>query len=434
MSPLVRGPKTHVPPDTRALRAVVASTVGTAIEWYDFFLYGVAAAIVFPKVFFPTSDPASATLASFGTYFVGFVARPVGAAIFGHFGDRLGRKASLVATLLLMGVATVAIGLVPTGIGVWGAVLLTLCRILQGIGVGGEWAGSVLVAAEWGPAHRRGLFASWPQFGAPAGLLLANGAMLAASRWTGDAFLEWGWRLPFLASVVLVGIGLWIRRGVEETPAFTRLTAERRVERAPVAVALSKHWKAIALTGLLRTGQQTPFYVVTAFVLSYATQHLGLARSDVLVYVLLGATVSLVTIPLSGHLADRYGALRVVVAGAVLMVVFPFVYFLALDTAAHGWVLLAILVAAPIHDLQYAPQAAVIADAFPPEVRYSGASLGYQLASLTAGGPAPIVALWLLESTGASWSIAAYLSFTAIVTLLAAAGLARHGDAAARQA
>lgn len=419
--------------DPRALRAVVASTVGTAIEWYDFFLYGVAAALVFPKVFFPGSDPYSATLASFGTYFVGFVARPVGAALFGHWGDRLGRKASLVATLLLMGLATIAIGLVPgyDRIGIWGAVLLTVCRVLQGIGVGGEWAGSVLMAAEWGPKHQRGFLASWPQFGAPAGLLLANGAVMAMSALSGDAFLTWGWRIPFVASIVLVGIGLWIRRGVGETPTFDRLKADNRIERAPVVEVIRRHWREIVLTGLLRTGQQTPFYVFTAFVLSYGTQRLGLSRGALLGDVLLAAAVSMVTIPLFGHLSDRVGRERMLAFGALLMVFWPFAYFGLLDTASPWLVLLAIVLAEPIHDLQYAPQAAIIADAFPAELRYSGASLGYQLASLTAGGPAPLVALWLLERTGASWSIAAYLSGTGVVTLLALWGLRRLGTRAA---
>ena len=239
------------------VRAVVASAVGTTIEWYDFFLYGVAAALVFPQKFFPGSDPFIARLLSFSTYFVGFVARPVGAAIFGHFGDRLGRKASLISTLAMMGVASVGIGLIPdyATIGIWGAVLLTLGRLIQGIGVGGEWGGSVLLAGEWTHPRRRGFSTSWAQFGAPAGMVLANGALaVMTATTTNDQFLSWGWRVPFLLSFILIFIGLYIRAGILETPVFSKLKAEGRVEKAPVAEVLRQNWREVVLTALLRTG------------------------------------------------------------------------------------------------------------------------------------------------------------------------------------
>jgi metabolite-proton symporter len=402
-------------------RAVIASAIGTAIEWYDFFLYGVAAALVFPERFFPKSDPYTGTLLALSTYFVGFLARPLGAAIFGHYGDRLGRKASLIATLLLMGIATVGIGLVPDyeSIGIWGAVLLTIGRLLQGIGVGGEWGGSVLLAAEWGSRQNRGFIASWPQWGAPVGLVLANGALSAMTVLSGDGFMQWGWRVPFLLSFLLVAIGFWIRNGILETPVFAKLVAEKKVEKAPVLAVLKQNGAEVALTALLRTSQQTCFYIFTTFVLTYGTKKLGMERSTLLNDVMLAALVSMVTIPLWGRLSDRIGRRKLIAIGGAVMLVWPFVYFGLLDSGAGALVLLAIVLAQPIHDLQYAPQAAVIAESFPTHLRYSGSSLGYQLASITAGGPAPIVALWLHQTFDSSLAIAAYLSLCSVVSLVA---------------
>src|SRR5216683_1208375 len=256
-------------------RAVIASTVGTTIEWYDFLLYGQMAAIVFAKLFFPGSDALTGTLQAFAVFAVGFVARPIGAAIFGHYGDRIGRKATLIATLLLTGLSTFLVGCVPTyeQIGVWGPVLMVVLRFIQGVGVGGEWGGSVLLSMEWARTdHHRGFVASWPQFGVRAGLFLANGAVLFFS-WLlpGDAFLSWGWRLPFAISIVLVGIGLWIRLGILETPTFQRLTAERKIEKAPTLEVIKRQPKEIILSALARLAEQAPFYIFTAWVFSYAT-------------------------------------------------------------------------------------------------------------------------------------------------------------------
>jgi metabolite-proton symporter len=404
-----------------ALRAVIASAVGTAIEWYDFFLYGVAAALVFPARFFPTADPYTGTLLAFSTFFVGFLSRPVGAIVFGHYGDRVGRKASLIATLLLMGGSTVAIGLIPgyDRIGIWGAILLTLFRLLQGIAVGGEWAGSVLLAAEWTAPRNRGFAASWPQFGAPAGLVLANGAFSLATAFSGDAFLDWAWRLPFVASVVLVGVGFWIRVGVEETPVFAKLHAEGRVHRTPVSDVVRRHWREIVLTALLRSGQQVPFYVFSNYVLTYGTQVLKIPRGTMLNYVLAMSALSMAAIPFWGWVSDVVGLRRLTAIGCALMVVWPFAYFSLLDSGRLALVFLAIVIAQPIHDIQYGPQAALIAETFPGSLRYSGASLGYQLASITAGGPAPLVALWLYERFHTSTAVAVYLSLSAVVSLLA---------------
>src|SRR5262245_46620629 len=328
----------------QVIRAVIAAAVGTSIEWYDFFLYGVTAALVFPQRFFPRSDPYTGALLSFSTYFVGFAARPVGAAIFGHVGDRVGRKSSLIATLLLMGISTACIGLVPgyDRIGIWGGVLLTIFRAMQGIGVGGEWGGSVLLTAEWGEGRRRGFLTSWTQFAAPAGMVLANGALAAMTAISGDGFMIWGWRLPFLLSFVLVGIGFYIRTGILETPVFSRIQSEGRVERTPVGQVLRRNWREVILTALLRSGQQTPFYIFTTYVLTYGTQVLGFRSGLLLNFVMLQALVSMFVIPVFGHFSDVIGRRRMTAIGCLLMMVFPFVYFSLLDTRSVGLAFLAI--------------------------------------------------------------------------------------------
>jgi len=403
------------------VRAVVASAIGTSIEWYDFFIYGAAAALVFPSRFFPRSDPFTGTLLAFSTYFVGFAARPVGAAIFGHFGDRIGRKTSLIATLLLMGLSTAAVGVVPgyDRIGVWGAVLLTVARALQGIGVGGEWCGSVLMAAEWGDKSRRGFLTSWTQFAAPAGMVLANGALGAMTYLSGPGFLVWGWRVPFLLSLGLVAVGFYIRTGILETPVFARLRSEGLIERTPVVEVLRRNWREVVLTALVRTGQQTPFYIFTTYVLTYGTHRLGLPQGLVLEFVMIQALASLVTIPLFGFLSDIAGRRRITAIGCAAMIVFPFLYFRLLDSRRTGLVFAAIVLGLPIQDLQYGPQAALIAESFPARLRYSGSSLGYQLASITAGGPAPLIALWLFERYQSSTAVAAYVSVSAAISLAA---------------
>src|SRR5438094_590145 len=407
-------------------RAVIASTVGTSIEWYDFFLYGSAAALVLNQQYFPNVDPTSGVLLAFGTNFVGFAARPVGAAIFGHFGDRIGRKATLVVTLALMGIGTFLVGLVPpyASIGIMGGVLLTILRAVQGIGVGGEWGGSVLLAMEWGAkTGRRGFLASWPQFGVPVGLLLSNGMLALVTALTGPNFATWGWRIPFLISIVLVGVGLWIRLGILETPVFSRLLEQRRTSAAPVAEVLRRNWREVILTCLIRTGQQAPFSIFWTYVLTYATTALQMQRQDVLTDTLIASGVSLVTVPLSGYLSDRFGRRRTYMFGAVAMALFAWPYFALLDTRIPGLVLLAIVLAPVVHDIQYGPQAAFIAEAFPPRLRYSGASLGYHLASVTAGGPAPIIAAYLLSQFGSSLAIVAYIVVCALISLWAAAVL-----------
>jgi len=404
-------------------KAVIASTIGTTIEWYDFFIYGTAAGLVFGKLYFPNSDPLTATLAAFGTYFIGFIGRPIGAAIFGHYGDRIGRKATLIATLLCMGIATFLIAFVPTyeSIGIWGAVILTVLRVFQGIGVGGEWGGSVLLAMEWSRTHgQRGLVASWPQFGVPCGLFLSNLAILAVSAWSGDQFNTWGWRLPFALSIILVGVGLWIRLGILETPVFQELLNKNKIEKAPILEVIKRQPKQIILSALLRMSEQAPFYIFTAFIFAYAVGTLHLPRNLILTAVLVGSCVSFITIPLSGHISDRIGRKKMYLIGAAATGVFGFLYFGMVDTAIPSAVFIAIVLSLIPHDMQYGPQAALIAEAFTPRLRYSGASLGYQLASVIAGGPAPLIATALFASYHSGYAISIYIAACAVVSLISA--------------
>jgi MFS family permease len=410
--------------DRHAKRAVIASTIGTMIEWYDFYLYGLAAALVFGKLYFPASDPYSATLLSFSTMFVGFVARPLGALLFGHWGDRIGRKTTLVVTLLLMGVSTVLIGLLPTyeTIGIWGAVGLVVLRVFQGIGVGGEWGGAVAVATEWSKFNKsRGLAASWPQFGSPLGMLMAVGALTLTAQF-GDAawFESVGWRIPFLISAVLIGVGLYIRLGVLETPVFQRMQKENKLAQAPVMDAVRGYWRQILLTCLIRTGQQAPFVIFTTFLLSYGTKTLGFDRQFLFNCVLVACVLSLFANPFFGWASDKIGRKRMYVIGAATMLAFAFPYFWMLDSKIPALVILAIVISIPIHDMQWAPLAAFTTESFPPSVRYSGSSIGYHLASLTSGGPAPLVCAYLLHTYGTSTALSIYIAVIAVISLVSA--------------
>ncbi|WMT74308.1 MFS transporter [Bradyrhizobium sp. Ash2021] len=405
-------------------RAVVASTIGTAIEWYDFFLYSTVTGLVFAKLFFPHSDPWVGTLEAFAIYAVGFIARPIGAAIFGHYGDRIGRKATLIATLLLMGLATAAVAIVPTyeSIGIWGAVLLTALRFIQGVGVGGEWGGSVLMSMEWARDDRsRGLIASWPQFGVPCGLFLANLAVLAFSQMSGEQFLSWGWRIPFALSLILVGVGLYIRLGILETPVFARLLAENKVERTPMLAVIKQYPREILLSAFARMAEQAPFYIFTAFIFSYGIGTLHVSRDFLLTAVMSASVLSFVAIPLSGHLSDQIGRKNMYMIGAAATGVFGFIYFAMVNTGSEAIMFLAIFVSLIPHDMMYGPQAALIAESFTGRLRYSGSSLGYQLASIIAGGPAPLIATWLFGSFHSATAIAVYIAICAVITLIATA-------------
>jgi len=403
-------------------RAVIASTVGTAIEWYDFFLYGAVTAIVFAKLYFPNTDPLSGTLLSFGVYAVGFVARPVGAAIFGHYGDRIGRKATLIATLMLMGVATFLVAFVPSyeSIGIWGAIILTVLRFIQGVGVGGEWGGSVLLSMEWARTPgSRGFIASWPQFGVPCGLLLSNLAFLAFSTISGDQFITWGWRIPFFLSIILVGIGLWIRLGILETPVFNKLVAEKKIERQPMLEVVKRNWREIITSAFVRLAEQAPFYIFTTYVFAYGTGVLKMDRNFLLEAVMAASVLSFVSIPLSGHISDLIGRKKMYMLGAVTVGIFGFVYFWLMNSGSSALVFIAIFLSLVPHDMMYGPQAALIAESFTGRLRYSGASMGYQLASIIAGGPAPLVATWLFGFYGSGYAIACYILFCAVITIIA---------------
>src|SRR6516162_9870006 len=404
-------------------RAVVASTVGTTIEWYDFLIYSTMTGLVFGKVFFAGSDPLIDTLKAFGVFFIGFVARPIGAAIFGHYGDRIGRKATLIVTLLMTGIATAAVGLVPgyDSIGIWGAIILTVLRLIQGIGVGGEWGGSVLLAMEWAQTNKnRGFITSWPQFGAPAGLFLANIAVLFFSWYSGDQFLTWGWRIPFLISIVMVAVGLWIRLGILETPVFQRILAEKKVERAPIIEVLKRQPREVILSALLRMAEQTPGYIFNAFVLTYGTLVVGASRDLLLSGLVAMTALGFITAPIAGALSDRIGRRKVFIGGCVFVTAFTFIYFAMLDTKVPELIFLAVALSFIPVMTMYGPQAALIAESFTPRLRYSGASIGYQLASIIAGGPAPFIATWLFSTYHSALPIALYVCVCAAISICAA--------------
>jgi MFS family permease len=407
-------------------RAIYAGTVGTIIEAYDFLLYVQIAPLVFAKLFFPASDPLVGTLQAFAIYAVGFVSRPVGAALFGHFGDRIGRKAMLIATLLLTGLSTFAVGFVPgyAKIGIWGAVILTLLRFVQGLGIGGEWGGATLIAMEWARTNaHRGFITSWPQWGGPAGFFVANLVVLAFSAISGDQFLVWGWRIPFYLAIVMVVVGIYIRLGILETPTFSRMVADRRIERAPALEVIRRQLKEIILTALCRMAEQGPFYIYAAFVFTYGIHVVGASRDLLLSALLVASALSAVTIPLSGHVSDRIGRKRMYLFGSVTVGVFGFIYFAMMNTAVPAVIFAAIVLSFIPHDMMYGPQAALIAECFAPRLRYSGSSLGFHLSSIVAGGPAPLIATALLAVFGSGYVIALYILFCAIVSVTATAFL-----------
>lgn len=417
---------------TQIRRAVFASTIGTTIEWYDYFLYGTAAALVFPHLFFPGVSPYIGTLAAFATYFVGFLARPVGAAIFGHWGDRIGRKVMLIVTLLMMGISTALIGVLP-GSATWGdaaAIILILLRIFQGVAVGGEWSGSVLLSMEWGNQKRRGLMGSWPQLGVAIGLILSTGLMALFNAMFGkEAFIQWGFRIPFLLSLVLVAIGLYIRLKILETPQFSKVVKSNKTSTAPLLQVLRRYPKEIILSALLRMSEQMPFYVVTAFVLSYMSSgepgH-DFSYNFVLIGTLIAAAIEFVLVPTFGHLSDTIGRKKIYAWGAAIMGVWGFIYFAMLDSGVT-WVAFAALCLGLVpHAMQYGPQATIIAENFPTNLRYTGAGLGYQLSSIIAGGPAALIATWLIHQFGTGYAVSVYILISAVITLVALKFMSDH--------
>nr|WP_026360103.1 MFS transporter [Amycolatopsis nigrescens] len=415
-----------VPGRRSIVKVVGASLIGTTVEWYDFFLYTSAAALVFNKLFFPNTDPLTGTLLSFTTYAIGFLARPLGGLVFGHFGDRIGRKKLLVLSLLLMGGSTFAMGLLPTyaAVGAVAPLLLTLLRLVQGFALGGEWGGAVLIVSEHGDDRRRGFWASWPQCGAPGGNLLATAvlAVLAATQ-TDAAFMSWGWRVPFLLSGVLVGIGLWIRLAVSESPVFlaARQRAERRGEgrHLPVLEVFRSHWRQVLITIGARMAENVSYYVLTAFILVYVTGPLELPKSAGLNAVLIGSAVHFVSIPLWGALSDRVGRKPVYLFGAIAMAGWSFAFFALLDTRSAPVIVLAATVGLVLHGAMYGPQAAFFTEQFGTRVRYTGMSIGGQLSSIAAGALAPLVAVALFRSFGGTVAVSLYVVGMCVLTVAA---------------
>lgn len=421
---------TTTPPRTSHHRiAGLASLAGTTIEWYDFFLYGTAAALVFNKLFFPEMDPLSGLFAAFATYAVGFIGRPLGGIVFGHFGDRVGRKAMLILTLLMMGLPTVAIGLIPTHdqIGYWAAGLLVLLRFLQGFAVGGEWGGAVLMAVEHAPAGQKGFYGSLPQTGVGAGLVLSSLAMGAVAQLPEDDLLSWGWRLPFLASIVLLGVGWLIRSRVPESPEFTRLQDAAVLApvpvKAPLSVVLREHRRAVLTIIGARMAENAWFYLAATFALAYATGQLSLPRAEVLSAITAGAALSLVTMPLAGWLSDRIGQKRLYLIGLTLLCAYVWPFFALLATRDLDHVRLALVLAlGVVFPLMYAPESLLFARQFPAAVRYSGISLGVQVAGVLGGGLAPMIATALLACGGGEpHYVIGYLLVLAVIALVSAA-------------
>ena len=412
-------------PRSSLRQVVAASLIGTTIEWYDFFLYGTAAALVFGRLFFPAKDPLTGLLQAFLIYSLGFVARPIGGLVFGHFGDRIGRKRLLMASLVLMGAASMGMGLLPTyqQIGVAAPVLLAALRFVQGFAVGGEWGGAVLMAGEFGDAARRGFWAGWPQVGVPAGNLMAAGVLAAMAAGLSEVdFLAWGWRVAFLLSGALVAVGWWVRSTLSESPQFeaAKAGAAQALEPAPAIQALKHRPGGVAIGAGLKFGENVAYYIVTTFAIAYLAETVHARRQIGLNAVLVGSLVELVTMPLFSALSDRIGRRPVYAFGALAMAAWGFVFFGLLHAGAASSVTAAITVALVLHGAMYGPQAAFISELFPTRYRYSGVSIAYQVTSIFAGSLAPVIAVAVLQRTGSTTPIAAYLALACMVSAIAA--------------
>ena len=405
---------------TSLQKVIAASLIGSVIEWYDFFIYGTAAALIFGQLFFPGSDPLIGTLYSFGTYAVGFIARPIGGVFCGHYGDKIGRKSMLVMTLIVMGVATTLVGLLPTyeSIGIWAPVLLVVLRFLQGFAVGGEWGGATLMAVEYAPPGRRGFFGSWPGMGIPAGLVVATAVFTVFSSLPPEQFLSWGWRVPFLVSIVLVAVGLFVRLKILETPAFQQMQESGGSSELPVVDVFRYHWRSLLLTMgaffLLNGG----FYVTVTFMLAYGTQNIGVGSGTMLTGVLIAGTVQIFAIGAFAALSDRVGRRPVYLGGAIFLLLFSFPLFWMVNTGVAPLIWLAMSIALVALGAMYGPSGAFFSELFSTRVRYSGASLGYQLASAVAGGFAPVIAVALLSAYGYP-AVALYMIVMALITITA---------------
>jgi len=412
--------------DTSPLRLATASSVGTTLEWYDFTVYNTLAALVFNQLFFPSFDPLSGTILAFSTYAVGYLSRPVGGVLFGHLGDKRGRRVVLVITLVLMGITTALIGVLPTyaTAGIASPIMLVMLRFVQGVALGGEWAGAVLISVEHGAQHQRGRNASWTQIGPSVGNVLATGGIAAITYLVSpDAFLSWGWRVPFLASVVLVGFGLWIRRGVAETPMFTELEERGAKAETPIGDVLRRYWRRLLIAGGVRVGSDVLYALVVVFMLTYVTTVLNLSRTLALTASMVGALFNALLIMFFGALSDRIGRRPVYAAGALLGIVFAFVFFILLDTRNPVLIVIAVVIGLVIHSAMYGPQAAFVTEQFPTRVRYAGCSLAYTLAGIVGGGFAPLIFASLFRvyrtSTAISLYVIAALCVTGVALLMA---------------
>jgi MFS family permease len=402
-------------------RASIGSLIGTTIEWYEYYIYGATAALVFPQLFFPGENQLVGTILSFSTFAVAFISRPIGAAVFGHYGDRIGRKTTLIVTLVMTGVATFLVGVLPTyeSIGILAPLLLTVLRLVQGFGVGGEWGGAVLVSLEWGEQDKRGKSGSWPQMGTSVGLILSTLAVTLSSTLTGEGGYEsWGWRLPFLLSSILVVVGLVVRLSLDETPSFARNKAAGNLERNPVGSVIKRFPKELVLIALIRLSEQMPFYIFTSFILGYAVENAGVTRNFVLYSTLVAAVIDLCLLPTFARMADRIGRRKMYYIGCLVLVLMAYPYFAMLESGNHVLVFLAIAFSLLPHAIQYGAQASIISEQFPVNVRYAGAGIGYQLSSLVAGGPAPIIAAWLAAQY-AGYAVATYIVIGGVIAAIA---------------
>ncbi len=414
-------PETGQPP--RSMRKIAAaSVIGTTVEWYDLFIFATASALVFNKVFFPSFDPLTGTLLAFGTFASAYLARMVGAALFGHFGDKVGRKSMLLVSLIMMGSATFAIGLLPNyaSIGIWAPILLLTLRVIQGLALGGEWGGAVLMAVEHAPANRRGLYGSWVQIGVPAGTLIANLAFLFSNAvMSNEALLSWGWRIPFLASVLLVGVGMYIRLNTSETPSFSKVKATAAQVKIPLAEVLTKSWKQVLLGGIATMSTGTAFNLIVAFGLTYGTQTLGFSRNQMLTIALISCALCIVLLPLFGLLSDKVGRKPVIVGGIIAEALLAFPLFWLLDTRMFAFALLGYLLMMSAFAANYGPIATFLAELFGTKVRYSGLSISYMLSGLLGSAATPIITTALLSATGRGSSVAWYMIGSALLSAIA---------------
>ncbi|HCA5035451.1 TPA: MHS family MFS transporter [Acinetobacter baumannii] len=404
-------------------RVLIASLTGSAIEWFDYFLYGTAAALVFNKVFFPMVDPVLGLILSYLSFSLTFFIRPIGGVIFAHIGDRIGRKKTLVLTLSLMGGATVFIGLLPTfeQIGIWAPILLIILRIIQGLGIGGEWGGALLLAYEYAPENRRGFFGSIPQAGVTIGMLMATSVVTLMTLLDDTAFLEWGWRIPFLLSAILVFLGLWIRKGIDETPDFKKMKENGKVSKSPLKTTLKNHWREVLIAAGMKVVETAPFYIFTTFVVSYATGHLSYEKFQALEAVTIGAVVSTFMIPLAGLISDKIGRIRVYKVSSILLGLFIVPWFILLDYGSTWSIILATIIG---FGLLWSPITAVLgtlfSEIFDANIRYTGITLGYQIGAALAGGTAPLIATGLLAFYGGKWEpVAIYLIVIVLISLIA---------------